>query len=54
MAKSRPKDPWPDVVAAYEDYLHQKGKSRQTITAYGNTLNSFGTFYTNELQNPGL
>jgi site-specific recombinase XerD len=53
MAKSRLKNPWPDMVAAYEDYLHQKGKSRQTITAYGNTLKSFGTFYTDELQNPG-
>ncbi len=53
MAKARPKNLWPDVVAAFEDYLHQKGKSRQTITAYGNTLKSFGTFYTKELQNPG-
>ena len=53
MGKSRPKNPWPDVVAAFEDYLHQKGKSRQTITAYGNTLKSFGAFYTNEMQNPG-
>ena len=53
MAKSRPKNPWPDVVAAFEDYLHQKGKSRQTITAYGNTLKSFGAFYTNKLQRPG-
>jgi integrase/recombinase XerD len=53
MAKARPKNPWQDVVAAFEDYLHQKGKSKQTITAYGNTLKSFGTFYTNELQNPG-
>jgi site-specific recombinase XerD len=53
MAKSRPKNSWTDVVASFEDYLHQKGKSRHTITAYGNTLKSFGDFYTNELQHPG-
>jgi site-specific recombinase XerD len=53
MANSRPKNPWPDIVAAFEDYLHQTGKSKQTITAYGHTLKTFGTFYTNELQKPG-
>lgn len=53
MAKSRPKNPWPDVVAAFEDHLHQKGKSKHTITTYGNAMKSFGAFYTNELKKPG-
>lgn len=53
MAKSRSKNPWPETVAVFEDYLYQRGKSTETINAYGYTLKAFGRFYQNELQKPG-
>lgn len=45
--------PWPEIVAAFEEYLCQMGKSSQTVKAYGYTLKAFARFYQNELQKPG-
>jgi len=52
MAKSHSKK-WEEIVASFEEYLYQRGKSSETIRAYGNTLNSFCSFYRDELKKPG-
>lgn len=53
MAKSRFPNPWPEIVAQFEDYLHHRGKSTESITAYASTLKTFGKFYRKELKKPG-
>ena len=36
---------WENIIAAFEEYLYQKGKSTETIIAYGYSLKAFGIFY---------
>jgi integrase/recombinase XerD len=44
---------WNETLTDFENYLLQKNKARNSITAYLSTLKMFATFYQDELKKPG-
>ncbi len=50
MTRLQSKKNWAETLAAFEDYLHRKGRAQNSISAYRATLKDFGKFYQNELK----
>lgn len=51
MSKNRPT--WNDIIARFEEDLITKGKSSQTVAAYGSCVRNFGRYYQEKLKKPG-
>jgi site-specific recombinase XerD len=44
---------WNDLIARFEEDLITKGKSNQTVAAYGSCVKNFGRYYQEKLKKPG-
>jgi site-specific recombinase XerD len=46
-------DTWEEVLAAFENDLHGRGRSEHTVSTYAYAMRGFGAFYRGELKKPG-
>lgn len=44
---------WTEALAAFEQHLHNRGRSEPTVATYASALRVFGTFYRDQLHKPG-